>query len=105
MRVKEDGKTLEITENSWHNLAHVIYLDSPVGTGLSFVSDPSSYAVSEDDLASDSEDRRIRSAQNRGAAPKKRRRQEASQKRRGYDFSAAKSNMAPGNVGDFYSWP
>ncbi|EGC34681.1 hypothetical protein DICPUDRAFT_153099 [Dictyostelium purpureum] len=36
LRFNSDGKTFHLNPWSWHNAANVLYIDQPVGTGLSF---------------------------------------------------------------------
>eukprot|EP00123_Amoebidium_parasiticum_P012616 comp21475_c0_seq2/m.29729 comp21475_c0_seq2/g.29729 ORF comp21475_c0_seq2/g.29729 comp21475_c0_seq2/m.29729 type:complete len:419 (-) comp21475_c0_seq2:5-1261(-) len=33
----DDNTTLSLNPNSWHSIAHLLYIDQPVGTGLSYV--------------------------------------------------------------------
>lgn len=35
-RIESDGASLSMESHSWHNLANVLYIDQPIGTGLSY---------------------------------------------------------------------
>jgi len=41
---------LTLNPYSWHHVANVLYVDQPVGTGLSFVADNTTYARSQADV-------------------------------------------------------
>lgn len=51
--VAPGGQTLVPNPYSWNLNATVIYLDSPVGTGFSYVTQPNGYAVNEKQIADD----------------------------------------------------
>jgi carboxypeptidase C (cathepsin A) len=36
-KINADGKTLATNPHSWHNAANLLFIDQPIGTGLSFV--------------------------------------------------------------------
>ena len=39
LKLGENGWTIDINEHSWHNAAYMLYVDQPVGTGLSYSKD------------------------------------------------------------------
>ncbi|EGG18539.1 peptidase S10 family protein [Cavenderia fasciculata] len=45
--------TVSINPSSWHNVANILYIDEPVGTGLSYVDDDSGLAASDEELETD----------------------------------------------------
>jgi hypothetical protein len=45
--VAPGGQKLLANPSSWNRRASVIYVDSPVGTGFSYLSNPNGYVVSE----------------------------------------------------------
>ncbi|PKA48514.1 Serine carboxypeptidase-like 40 [Apostasia shenzhenica] len=52
--VNPGGKTLRLSHHFWSKLAHVLYVDSPVGTGFSYSDTPSDYlSYSDSSVASD----------------------------------------------------
>ena len=44
---------LEFNKYSWNNKTNLLYLDQPIGTGLSFASSLSSYRYNGEELARD----------------------------------------------------
>ena len=49
----EQPFTLEKNEHSWNNVANVMYVDQPLGTGFSFINEFGSLRWSEDAIAED----------------------------------------------------
>ncbi|XP_015683311.1 lysosomal protective protein [Protobothrops mucrosquamatus] len=49
-RVQPDGATLTYNEYSWNKLAHILYLESPVGVGYSY-SDTQEYRTNDTEVA------------------------------------------------------
>jgi carboxypeptidase D len=45
-----DQGNLEVNPNAWAKQAHLLYIDQPVGTGLSYVSDAKTYPRNDGDV-------------------------------------------------------